>query len=227
MIAVDIQVSGLDEVKSMLGDLSGQMPFTISTAINWTLNDIQGAVRSHVHDEFTVRSPEYIDRSIYIGSADRAKKDDLTGTVRVNPDRNQLAKFEDDSTKTPQTAANLAIPVFKEQTGGAIITRGDPLSLKSLMAAINRNGKNAGKFKGQKGGKIKDATRTAYLVKNAKGTFIVGRSGTETRVLYAFKPAASITSHRLEFDEIAERTALAMWEENCTRAINLALETAR
>jgi hypothetical protein len=241
MIAVDIQVSGLDEVKGMLGDLSGQMPFTISTAINWTLNDIQGAVRTHVHDEFTVRSPEYIDRSIYIGGDDRARKDNLNGTVRVNPQRDQLAKFENDQVKTPASAANVAIPIFKQNAPGLIIRRGDALSVNNLLAAIDsaRNGKS--RSKGNKARLRKQSLfadvngKRIFLVKTRTGaTLLVERTGkgasgsmAGSRVLWAFRPSVPLLSHRLEFAEVALRAALQTWEENCTRAINRALETAK
>ena len=221
---IDLKVSiDAEGVIGQLGVIADQIPYATSVAINNTLNDIQKAEREHIHSEFIMRRPDFIDRSVYIGPKDRARKDHLEGTVRINPERDVLAKFEDDTEKRSQGAAKLAVPVFREGDKGLVIRRSDQLSIPSLMRAIK---KRAGQMKAQKGQKQKDVQLKAYITKNARGTFIIGRLGTETRVLYAFKTAVPIAPV-LQFKEIAFNTAVANWETRAAEAIMHAIETAR
>ncbi|MEA3245552.1 MAG: hypothetical protein U9Q74_05295 [Gemmatimonadota bacterium] len=236
MINLHVEVSGLNDISSMLSGVALQVPYAASVAINNTLNDIQAAVRGHVHEAFHVRSPAYINRSIYIGSPDRARKDRLEGTVRINPNRDVLAKFEGDTTKTPKASRSLAVPVFREKAPDIIIRRSDPLSVKKLMAAVAKGagarGYGAGvvgqiKRRRAKGMHGPMQQELVFLISNSKGTFLVERTGArQTRVLYAFKSSVPITPD-LNFADIAMRTALDRWEANAEAALDLAIATAR
>jgi hypothetical protein len=219
-----VAITGYDDLSSSLSGLVDQMPFATSVAINNTLNDIQGDERTHAHSAFIMRAQDFIDRSIYIGPADRAKKNNLIGTVRIDPNKDFLAKFEDGGEKTPLGSSSLAVPIFREDAPGIIIKRGDPLSIKNLLAAINRKGDAAGRLKRRKGSM--EVQQRVYLVKNAKGSFIVQGSGASARVLYKFLPEVPIKP-QLEFAEIAMTSALAHWEQNAEDAIGTAIETMR
>lgn len=225
MINLQVQISGADDLKSQLSGLRDQLPYATSVAINHTLDDIQGAVRQHVHSTFIMRSQDFIDRSIYIGPRDRARKDSLEGTVRINPDRDFLAKFEDGGEKTPLRSTTLAIPIVRMDSPGMIIRRGDPLSIKNLMAALNKKGDAQGRLKRRKGSM--DVQQAVRLVKTAKGTFIVqGAPGAGAKVLYAFKPSVPLTAS-LSFADIAMATAVDRWSPNAEEAIQYAIETMR
>lgn len=223
MIDLKVAFDGLDDVKAELSGIREQIPYATSRAINAVLDDIQTAVRSTLPSEFHVRAPEWLDRTIYIAPQDRAKKDDLNGTVRVNPDRDVLAKFEDETVKTPRSAANLAIPIFRESAPDLVVKRGDPLSLKNIMASLQ---KSTGRVKKKRGLIGPQQLQTVFLAKTARGTVILERTGATTRVLYAFKPSVPIKPD-LRFDETAMTTAVAMWEQRAQEALDLAISTAK
>lgn len=221
---IDLRVElKADETLNFLGALERQIPYATSVAINRTLDDAQKAIRVHLREAFHLRRPDFIDRTVYIGREDRARKDNLVGTVRIDPRRDVLAKFEDDTIKRPRAAKSIAVPVFVQDSPDMILARSNPLNLKQLMRAIDRRG---GKFKREKGQKQRDVQRRAFIVKNARGTFVVGRLGSETRVLYAFKPSVPITPD-LNFKRIAFETAEAVWNARAAEAIDLAIQTAR
>lgn len=224
MIDLHVEISGVDDLLGGLSGIKKQIPYATSLAINNTLNDIQSAVRSHVHQAFIVRRAQFIDRSIYIGPQDRARKDRLTGTVRINPARDVLAKFEDDTQKVPTRARSLAVPVFRQGAPGIIISRSDPLNVKKLMAAMARRGgrMRRGKYTPAQLGK-----QSIFLVRGRDGrSFIVERTASATRVLYAFVPSVPIEPD-LNFAEIGMATALDRWDTNASAAIEHALATAR
>lgn len=227
MIGLDVTVDDRGGIASWLSGARAQLPFALSVAINNTLNDAQAAIQSRLPAEFTLRRADFIERSIYIGPKDRAKKDNLVGTVRVNPARDYLAKFEEGGEKTSSTGKALAVPILRASDKTLIIRRGDPLSLQHVMQAIQ-----------ERGGKLKRPRRakgapppagqlsSVYLVKSAKGTFVIQRTGSSTRVLYAFEREVPIPA-ALNFDAIALDAALTHWDQNVSEAIAYAMATAR
>lgn len=223
-----VKVDGLDQVTSGMSVLEQQLPYAISRGINATLDSAQSAIRTHLHDgTFLLRRADFIDRTVYIGRDDRARKDSLVGTVRINPERDFLAKFEDGGTKSPSQASSIAVPVFKKQSPSLIISRGDPLFIRKLMASLDKSGASQGRVGKRKGAPKRLIPQKVYLVKSAKGTFLIERIGPNyTRVLYAFERSVPIKAD-LHFDEIAMRTALATWDENMSRALEDAIATAR
>lgn len=223
-----VSVEGLDQRVEGFSVLEQQMPYAISRGINATLDDAQREVRAHLHDgTFLLRRPEFIERTIYIGRDDRARKDRLSGTVRVNPDRDFLAKFEEGGDKRPETARSIAVPVFKQQSPGLIISRGDPLFLKKLMASLDRTGAAQGRVGRRRGAPKRLLQQKVYLVKNARGTFVIERiSPTQTRVLYSFERSVPIKAD-LRFGPIALQTAERTWEANMGRALEEAIASAR
>jgi len=232
---LEVRIEGADDLRSSLSGLAGQIPFATALAINAVLNDAQAAIRATLPGEFTLRRPEFIERTIYIGPQDRARKDRLEGTLRVNPERDFLSKFEEDRAKTPTRSHTLAVPVFRSGEPARIIGRSDPLHVKKLMAAIAKGGSRgfgAGtlgviKHRRAKGMHGPQQQELVFLIKSSKGTFLVQRTGaTSTRVLYAFKPRVAI-SPDLHFKEIALKTAEANWERRASEAIDRAIATMR
>ena len=215
----------------MLSGLEKQLPFAYSVAINKTVNASQSAVQAALPGEFTLRRADFVKRTIYRKPGqDFATKTNLVGAVRVNPERNVLAKFEDDTTKRSIAGHKLAVPLLRLGAPNIIIGRGDPLSVKRLMAAIKSYGGRVVKASARKGQLRVSQVGKAFLVESSKGTFIVQRTGPaerETRLLYEFREQVPITSHRLHFDEIAMQAALASWEKNFDEAIAFAIETMR
>ena len=223
-----VNVMGLDDVSDKLSVLDRQLHYAVSRGINATLDSVQTAVRQHLHDgTFLLRRPDFVDRTIYIAPSDRATKTRLIGTVRVNPDRNFLAKFEAGGKKEPTKAKTIAVPIFKQQSPSIVINRGDPLYLKKLMASLSLTGAARGRVRKRKGEPKRATPQKVYLVKSATGTFLVERTAPgQTRVLYAFAKSVPIKAD-LHFDEIALRTATATWDGNMSRALEDAIATAR
>jgi hypothetical protein len=208
------------------------VPFALSRAINKTVDAAQDAVQAALPAEFHLRRAPFIEQTIYRKPGqDFATKTNLAGVVRVNPERNFLAKFEDGGEKQSIAGKSLAVPIMRQADRDLIIRRGDPLSVKMLMASIQLHKGKVLRFRNlRKKGQVKitvDPNRV-FLVKNAKGTFILQRVGTGSagnRVLYWFRKDVPIPDS-LHFDEIALKTALATWDANMADAIEFAMATA-
>lgn len=218
-------------LESILGAFRNQLPFAESVAINNVLNDAQAAIRRTLPEHFVRRQPEFIDRTIYIGPSDRARKDRLVGTVRVNPDRDFLAKFEEGGEKIAQRGRSLAVPVIRATDKSLIIRRGDALSVANLMQAIEKEQPVRIKQRRRKGDpkrliRAPAQQGSVYLVKGRKGTLILQRTGTQTRVLYAFERQVPIAPV-LHFEDTALDAVLANWDKRVDEAIAYAIETAR
>jgi hypothetical protein len=227
MINLQVQITGGDDLINELAGVADQVPFATSVAINNTLNDIQRDVRTHVHSTFIMRAQDFIDRTIYIGPLDRAKKDRLTGTIRINPDRDFLAKFEDGGEKTPQGSASLGVPIVRQGSPALIIGRSDPLSLRALFADLQKQGVAEGRIGKRRGAPKRLVQQKVFLITGRDGkTLLVKRDGGVTTVLWVFEKEVPIKAD-LDFVEIAMNTALEVWEQNASDALDMAIETMR
>jgi len=234
MIGLTVEIENGALIPTLMAGIATQIPFATSVAINNTLNDAQKAIRATLPQHFTLRRPEFIDRTIYIGQQDRARKDRLVGVVRVNPQRNFLAKFETDHEKTSRSGKALAIPIIRARDRSLIIKRGDALALKKVMDAIaNREGRL--KQRRKKGQPPPGPLGDVFLLKTGGRTLVMqrpvsgpDRTGNRSHltVLYVFEHHVPIEPE-LHFDETALRTALATWGKNAEEAIAYALATAR
>ncbi len=206
--------------------LSKQLPFAMATAINNTLNDAQTAIRRTLPEHFTLRRKDFVERTVYIGPKDRARKDNLAGTVRINPARDQLAKFEEDHEKRSTSGHALAVPVQRQQTPGLIIGRNDSRNLKRVMALIDaQRGRQVGPFKRR--ATRRAATQSFFLLHSRKGqTLVMERSGLTTRVLYVFEKTVPIDP-QLHFVDTAMKAALEAWDRRATEALERASATMR
>jgi hypothetical protein len=230
VISLNVTIDNGAPIESAISGLASQIPFAAAKAINLTLQDAQSTIRQHLPSEFTLRRQSFIEQTIYIAPKDFAKKDNLVGTVRVNPARDFLAKFEYGGTKRSIAGKALAVPIIRESQPMLIINRGDPLAVKMLMASIQAGHGKVFSTRRSKGGlKVTIDPNRVFLVKNANGTFIVQRTGpasTDTRVLYAFKRSVPIKAD-LDFEQIAMAVALARWDFNVGEAIQYAIDTMR
>ncbi|HEY7236532.1 MAG TPA: hypothetical protein VH539_20390 [Gemmatimonadaceae bacterium] len=231
MIELDVTTDNRSGLAGMISGLNSQLPYAYSRALNATANDAQAAIQHALPSEFTLRQPTFITQSIYrTPGEDFATKTKLEATVRVNPARNFLAKFEDGGAKTSQGGRSLAVPILRENNRELIIKRGDPLSVKRLMDSIQSRSGRVLRARVRKGVLTVSAdANKVFLVQSAKGTFIVQRTGSgprDTRVLYAFERSVPIKP-QLHFDEIAMRAALQFWDRNFAEALEDAIATAR
>lgn len=230
MTQVDVSCDTPGGLAGLIGDFRKQMSFALSVAINDTLNQVQTATQVSLPRDFTLRRADFIRNTIYIGPQDRATKANLVGVVRVDPDpkRDFLVKYEDDAVKTESAGVALAIPIPRIGTPGLIINRGSPLGVKVVMSLIKQQGGHVvGPFKRRS---MKRAQQQSFfLLKGKNGhTLVMQRLGpSAVRVLYEFVTSVPIASHRLHFEEIADKTVDARWTANFERAIDFAIATAR
>ena len=91
------------DLGAMISGFREQLPYALALAINDTVNQAQAAIQTSLPTDFTLRRASFITNTIYrqLGR-DFATKANLVGTVRVNPDRDFLAKFETEAVKTPR-----------------------------------------------------------------------------------------------------------------------------
>ena len=229
MIELEVTTDNKSGLAGIISGLTAQLPYAYSVALNNTVNDAQTAIRARLPGEFTLRRAEFIQRTIYIGPSDRAKKDRLSATVRVHPERDFLAKFEEGDDKVAKGGKSLAIPIIREGQPTLLIRRGDPLSVKRLFEAIEKRKGRPFKARKKKGEPAAITFGRVFLVHNAKGTFIIERLGPalrDTRVLYWFRKTVPIDD-RLEFAETARDAALISWDRNFGEALAHAIATAR
>lgn len=234
MIDITVDVIDASGVLGMLAGVHSQIPYATSVSINQTLNDAQAAIRRTLPGHFHLRRKDFVERTIYIAGKDRATKERLVGTVRVNPERNFLAKFEDDTVKKSHSGKALAVPVIRANQPDIIIKRSDPLSLKRVMDAIQRR-EGRLRVRRKKGAPPPDPLGDVFLLKRNGRTLVMQRpvSGPDRvgnrsnlKVLYVFEDQVPIEPE-LHFDETALATALARWSINAQEALARAIATAR
>lgn len=231
MITLEVTTDNQSGIAGMLSGLASQLPFAYSVAINLTVNSAQKAIQASLPNEFHLRHASFIEQTIYRKPGqDFATKTNLVGTVRVNPERNFLAKYELGGEKTSSSGKSLAVPIVRLGAPNLIIQRSDPLNVKMLMASINAGHGKVFKVRKSKGGvKVTTDANRVYLAKSAKGTFIIQRTGPgqrDTRVLYAFEKEVPIKD-QLHFEDTAMAAALAAWDENWDAALQRAIDTMR
>ena len=110
IIDMNVQVD-LKEWQDRLNQYPDQIAYAFSTAVNKTIMAAQNDIREHEQTIFHVRRESYVKRSIKITQF--ATKKDQTATVAVSPPGGApdvISKFEEGGTKTPTTAAHVAIP---------------------------------------------------------------------------------------------------------------------
>jgi hypothetical protein len=232
MFSLDVTTDDKSGIAGYISGLRSQLPFATAVAINDTINQVQTAVQKTLSAEFTLRRESFIKQSVFIGPSDRATKDRLAGTVRIDPSRNFLAKFEDGGQKTSVTGKSLPIPILREDNPSLIVGRGDPLSVAMLLASIQLNKGKVLHFgdlhrKGEV--KIKLDPNRVFLIKNSKGTFILQRVGPGSagnRVLYWFRKEVPIPAN-LHFESTAMSTAVERWAPNFDRALEYAIMSMR
>ncbi len=190
-------------VTRALGDLQRQIPFATAKALNDVANDAQRAIQGGLAQRFTLRRPDFILRTIKRERpADFASKTSLVATVRVDPRRDILAKFEEGGTKAPVSGRAIAIPTSQvRRTKAQLVQKSQrPRALLASGRAFSKDGK--------------------LLVRVGRGAKAL------LRAAYIFKPAVRIP-RRLGFVETATATVDRQWESRASEAVARAVATMR
>lgn len=197
----DIQVDSKDVTESLAG-LSRQMPFAMSKALNDVANDAQRSIQDTLAQHFILRRPDFIKRTIKRNREDFATKEKLVAVVRVDPQRDILAKFEDGGTKTPQSGKAIALP-----TEAVRRTKAQIISKAQRPRPLIASGKAF-----SKGGRL--------IMRIGRGV------GALLRTAYVFKRSVKIPK-RLGFVETANKAIDAHWIRRAEDAIARAIATMR
>jgi hypothetical protein len=113
--------------KEIMDDLAaiGRVgPFAAASGLNLLANRAQEGIRDHVRGEFMLRRPQFVLNTIKREKGeDFANRNKLVAGVRVDPTRNQLAKFVEGGRKVPTSGRSLAVPVNAKRTAAGIIRK--------------------------------------------------------------------------------------------------------
>lgn len=204
-------------------DLERQMPYVASVALNSTANDAQKAIRANLPGKFTLRRREFMERTIYRRSGvwpqgDNASKAQLTAAVRIHPQRDQLAKFEEGGQKQPTSGSTVAIPIPRLNNPNMIIRRSDPMHLSKLPGSLTKSGRTRTKSK---------LGLPVFAVTDRQGRkMILMNVGSTVRTLYVFQRSVPIPA-TLGFRETAVKVIGQRWTPNVLAALDKAIKTSR
>lgn len=209
------------DVKSAVAQLredERQIPFALAKAVNATALDVQKAERRQLRRVFTLRRPEWADRSIKIVKF--AKKSDPSATIGIHPPGGDsradiLDKFEDQSQKLPRSGT-IAIPVTgigirrggtgviaASQRPRAIADRKDVFILRKKMGAVGE-------------GLILQRIR-----------FGRGKNRRQSNVVLYYLVRRARLNPNLEFVPTARETIKATWPSHMLSEFDHAVRTSR
>lgn len=213
MINVDLLYQDATAV-ALVQAIDRQLPYATSRAINTTLEQAQRAVQTSLSTHFLLRRRQFIERTIKFETADRSTKTKLVGTIRVDPARAYLAKFEEGGSKRPTRGGFLAVPDPAIAGASVVPARLRPRALQLLRLP----GRGRIKALGLLG--------TFLVQTRSGGQGILQRTGRGVRVLYWFQKAVRLPSS-LRFVATATYVAQRTLEPNFQQALANALATAR
>lgn len=199
MITITIDPASLKVVERAIANFGDRARFAASVGLNRTANEVQDGIRAGLPSHFTLRREAFVKNTIYRKPGeDFASKTKLTAGVRINEERNFLAKFEAGGLKEPTGGRRfLAIPVDVKRNKADIVTKAN--SIRALLAS----------------GK-------AFL-KNGRVWLKTGRGGKQLKLAYVLKPSVKIDPD-LRFVETGTRIALERLAPNVLGAIQVEID---
>lgn len=216
---MDVQVN-MHQVRAWEAIVDAQIGFATSKALNVTANDVQAEIQRGLEGRFILRRRGFVLRTIKIDPRERATKYDLRAVIRVDPQRNILAKFEAGGVKRARSGRRLAVPDEARRKRTDIVPAA--LRPKALKLRLHRTKAGKVQFKGEQ--------RTFLVEKSTFSSGIlqrVGRGrGSRVRVLYWFQRGV-LLDPLLRFETTARRVVAQRFNVNFAEAMRLAIETAR
>lgn len=223
---IAIKVDAKDAIRFLTDLEQRQVPYAISTAINDTLKLGQRFEREHIRAHFTLRRPEFIERTVKISQF--ASKRNPVGVIEIDPTRDVLAKFEAGGRKQARGGGALAVPIAVRRTKTDLIVKN--MRIRELQLRAHRTNKGVVQLKGQR--------RTFTVKGRGVGAILqrVGRkpkgsslsaeiAGGSLRVIYAFKRSVPIPAN-LEFTK-SILLAVEEWPKLMDAAMAKAIATAK
>lgn len=217
---ITITVDPSKALRQLNDDEKNQIPFALSRAVNSTALDVQRAVRNRQRSIFTLRRPEWADRSVKMVKF--AKKSDPTAQIGIHPPgatgeqrADIIAKFEDQTQKLPR-GRTIAIPV------SARIKRGNTgiISKRDRPKAYNFH---------QQGKRIV-GDRGTFVIRKPDGSgMIFQRVGKKPGTVYALYILARRARIRpnLQFIRSAQSVVDTRFNQHMVREFDKAMRTAK
>lgn len=216
---IEITVDPTKALAQLDRDEKQQIPFALSRAINSTALDVQRAGRNRFRSVFTLRRPDWADRSMKIKQF--ATKRNPVAIIGIESPGNAqrsdiLAKFETDTQKVPR-GRSLAIPV------GANVKRNnkDIITKAQRPAAYNFH---------KQGNRIVGDRRTFIIRKPDGSGLILQRKGrgrrSQTFALYILAKRARLVPD-LKFIPGAQSVVDTRFNQHMQREFDNAMRTAR
>lgn len=214
-ISIDVK-----PLTQFLGDFEQrQVPYALSQTLNDTAKLFQYRQRQHMGSIFTIRRKQWVDNSVKI--TEFANKRKLVATVEIQAPGNKnrsdiLAKFEDQTLKTPKDGHSLAIPANAKRNASDIITKGQRPRAFNFREVIGpkhvaplKKNVRSGVLRGAL--KVYEGDKKTVMIKNANGQGVilqrVGRGKRAgMRLLYTLAPKARLTPN-LQFITHAREAA--------------------
>lgn len=235
-----LRVEGADEINELLKQLPRKALFGVSIGMNRTMDEAQDAIRKRVANKFTLRRKTFMEQTIYRRpglwpNGDFANKDNPhSAAVRINPNRDFLAKFEEGGSKRPRGGGvggagdkdrALAVPVL----GGARTSKGAVVptkyTLKALFFKQQSKASQAASVYGQRKGVrktlLKRSVAQDVAVINGKVFQIQGtKNKPKLKLLWVFKKSTWI-DRRLDFVKTGRQVIDRRAEANVSGAITI------
>lgn len=195
-----------------------QVPFAMAKALTAVTKEFQGFQLNAMREEFTVRQEQWFNRAVKITHF--ATKRELFTTVGIHPPGGDaradiLAKFEDETEKTPISGRHIAIPT------GVKRNKRDIVQKAYRPSNLNFH---------QQGGRIVGDKRT-FIIELPNGAGLIlqrvgkGKNST-TRSLYLLLPIVPIKPE-LHFERNVLKIVQLTWEMQFDRAFIEAMRTAK
>ncbi len=196
-----------------------QLPYTLRDALNATAKDFQRAEQNLVLREFDIKQQAFILNSIKVGRDGFARADKPRVTMEIDPDRNQLAKWETGGVK-----ASIAGKSYV-----AIPSKEVKLTKRGLVPRSLYPGRFAPFRDVGRGGLLAVGQEDTFIVRAKTGIpILLQRTGPRTvRAIAIYKPAVNLGPARLHFLQTAHATAQSAWGPNFARAWVANIQTAR
>lgn len=206
---LSIRITGHDEIRRALQEIGRKAPRALTLTLNKLADDGQKAVQDSLTTGFTLRRPDYVRKTIFRQPGqDFATNSRPRAAFGVNPARDMLAKFEEDSIKAPMSGRSVAIPL------PAVKPTPDTVVAKGLRVSSLRTDPKVRKITTPNG---------TFLVKEKRAGKVKGeRFGARTDVLYKLVPSVRLKA-RLRFHVTAQRTIDDSFVRTASAGIDAAL----
>jgi hypothetical protein len=215
-MGLDIQVNvDVGPASRFMSTIERQLPFAASKALNQTAKDVQAAERQEIRGEFSLRREQFVLRTVKIERGDWATKAKLEARVRIDRERDILAKFTRGGQKRALGGGHIAVPVGPDR----------------LVRRTKRYPNIAARYGPFRyvGRSLRGEKRT-FIIPSGPDAGVYQRVGRGKRsrlqLLYAFERSVRIP-RLLPYYDVARRVVNRRWAPNFTKSFDEAIRTAK